>query len=110
MGIRNNAAQVIGWIFIVIGIICAILMIMSFDYEYYNYVKDFPVTENQLEILESQLISTWVYAAIILFGNVAVGVVIMTLGKILGYVQMMVIGYDEELDSYWEYEENDKQI
>lgn len=105
MGIRNNAAQVIGWMFIIAGIIIAILIVASFDYEYYNHVKDFPVTENQLEILEGQLISTWVYATILLFGNVAVGVVIMTLGKILGYVQLMAVGYEEEYDLDWSHDE-----
>ncbi|BAM46337.1 hypothetical protein [Amphibacillus xylanus] len=95
MKIRNNAAQVIGWIFIVAGIIFAILIVASFDYEYYNYVKDFPVTEDQLDFLESELVSTWVYATILLFGHVAVGVVIMTLGKILSYVQLMALGNEE---------------
>ncbi|MFU0790193.1 hypothetical protein [Virgibacillus proomii] len=76
-----------GIIFIIIGIIGFIVILTSFDYQTYNELKtDSYLLEDeeiQFQMLEEGLMSTWVVAIGILLINVAIGSVLMALGKII---------------------------
>lgn len=90
MRVKDNAAQIIGKIFIVLGAIGFIVILFSFDWGYYNSIKDSPnVYSNEVAFMKGQLLTTWTYAIVLLIGSSAVGVVLMTLGKILGHLEII---------------------
>lgn len=80
-------AGFMGAIFIVIGFIGMVIIISSFDFETYNELNDsvYLDTEEevQLQLLKDDLLSNWIIGIGTLVINLAIGVVLITLGKIL---------------------------
>ncbi|API94000.1 MULTISPECIES: hypothetical protein [unclassified Virgibacillus] len=84
-------AEFMGLIFIIIGVIGFITIITSFDHLEYSELKDsaylLDEEEVQLEMMKDDLMSTWVVGIGTLLINVAIGVVLMTMGKIVRLLQ-----------------------
>ncbi|AUJ23128.1 hypothetical protein [Virgibacillus dokdonensis] len=84
-------ADFMGGVFVIIGIIGFITIVASFDYEGYNDLEDsiylLDEEEVQLEMMKDDLMSTWVVGIGTLLINVAIGVVLMTMGKIVRLLQ-----------------------
>lgn len=77
-------AGFMGAIFIVIGVIGLFAIVTSFDYETYNEIKDYSATyADEIVIMESELQSVWILGIASLIINVAIGTVLLTLGKIV---------------------------
>lgn len=92
MQTRNNLAHVFGVIFIVIGVVAFFIILLSFDWDYYNSIKSYRYTySDEIEILQQQLTDTWISSIVILIVNVSVGIVLMTLGKMLGLLEVIAI-------------------
>ena len=92
METRNNLSHVFGVIFIVIGVVAFFIILLSFDWDYYNSIKGYSYTySDEIEIMKQQLADTWISAIILLVANVSVGIVLMTLGKMLGLLEAIAI-------------------
>src|SRR5690606_22591914 len=91
---KINLAQVMGVIFIVAGAILFIITLSSFDWDTYNRIKDLTLTyEEEIALMEQELGFTIMTAIVLLFGNAAAGVLLITLGKILSYVQVLSVKF-----------------
>lgn len=91
---KTNFAQVMGVIFIVAGAILFIITLSSFDWDTYNRIKDLTLTyEEEITLMEQELGFTIMTAIVLLFGNAVAGVLLITLGKILSYVQVLAVKF-----------------
>ena len=91
---KTNFAQVMGVIFIVAGAILFIITLSSFDWDTYNRIKDLTLTyEEEIALMEQELGFTIMTAIVLLFGNAVAGVLLITLGKILSYVQVLSVKF-----------------
>lgn len=84
----NTFIGKLGIVFIILGVIGAIGIIFSFDWEAWNDAKDFPLIHSEeLTLLKPQLMTTWIYAGVALLGNLAIGSVLMALDKIINILE-----------------------
>lgn len=80
----DKVAHGIGIVFIAIGVITFIMFIASFDWSTYNSIKGLVYTYgDEIEYMQDELAGTWIMALGSLIVNVAIGVTLMVLGKIL---------------------------
>lgn len=90
--VENNAAQVVGIIAIVISVLLFIIILISFDWSTYYNIKDLTYTyAEEIEIMKMELMDTWIIASFILIGGVVSGIVLITLGRILGVLEIIVL-------------------
>ena len=74
----------LGIFIIILGAIGAIGIISAFDWETWNDIKDYPATyADELVFLKPQLTSMWTTAITSFIGCLAIGSVLMALGKIV---------------------------
>lgn len=80
-------AHFMGFIFIIIGVIATIIIVSSFDFATYGELKDetYLLAEEELELqmLQSEHTMTWALGLGALIINLAVGTVLISLGKIV---------------------------
>ena len=80
-------AGFMGAVFIIIGIIGMFIIVSSFDRAAYNELKNetylLEEEEIQLQIMEEERTSIWVVGIGALIINVAIGTVLLTMGKIV---------------------------
>ncbi|MCC2250509.1 hypothetical protein JUJ52_11105 [Virgibacillus sp. AGTR] len=84
-------AQFMGILFIIIGVIGFIIIMASFDYAEYGELKNdsylLEDDEIRLQVMKDDLTSTWVAGIATLIINVAIGTVLITLGKIVSLLE-----------------------
>src|SRR5690606_2878180 len=91
---KTNLAQVMGVIFIIAGVVLFIITLSSFDWDTYNRIKDLTlIYEEEIALMEQELGFTIMTAIVLLFGNAVSGVLLITLGKILSYVQVLSVKF-----------------
>lgn len=92
MKTKTNLAQVMGVIFIIAGVVLFIITLSSFDWDTYNGIKDLTFTyEEEIALMEQELGFTIMTAIVLLFGNAVAGVLLITLGKMLGLLEVIAI-------------------
>lgn len=74
----------VGLAFAVIGIIGAIIIMVSFDWGAFSDARDYPMTSGiDPELMTINLITTSLQASAMLLGNVAVGTILIALDQII---------------------------
>ncbi|MGY0692974.1 hypothetical protein ACW2QC_09325 [Virgibacillus sp. FSP13] len=84
-------SEFMGVLFIVIGIIGFVVIIASFDYDAYKEVTDYPSLYEDYEVqtIKDEHFNNWVIGIGTLIVNLAIGTVLITLGKIHSLLEVI---------------------
>jgi|SRR5690625_6042270 len=75
--------DIVGKIFLVVGILGALIIVASFDWDSYNRYKGLSLTHDlEASLAKADLQAMWIAAGAVLFFNVAVGTIILSLERI----------------------------
>src|SRR5690606_27890696 len=89
---KTNLAQAMGVILIIAGVVLFIITLSSFDCDTYIRIKDLTLTyEEEIALMEQELGFTIMTAIVLLFGSAVAGVLLITLGKMLGLLEVIAI-------------------
>lgn len=81
---KNSALRLMGIIFITLGVIGFVGIIVSFDWESYNNIKGLSYSfADELAVMKSQLTNVWVIGISVLVVNVAIGILLMAIDRII---------------------------
>lgn len=81
---NQTFAGIMGFIFILLGVVGAVLVVLSFDWQGYDFIKKFTATSSlEIEAMKAELMSTWLIAGATLIVNLAIGSVLLALDKII---------------------------
>lgn len=84
---NKTFAGVMGIVFIILGVVGFIGIMLSFDWELYNEVKDYTSYEIEANIMKSELTTTVIMAGATLIINLAVGSILIALDTIINLLK-----------------------
>lgn len=80
----KDGLRALGIIVIVLGLIGSFLILISFDYETYNHIKDLPLTySEEIAIMKAERIDTWVTGIGLAIGSLTMGLVLLALERLI---------------------------
>lgn len=83
VNVRNSLANIMGVVFIAIGVLGFFIIIGTFDFTEYNSIKDLELTySDEIAIMKSELFTRWIIGLGNLVFNLAIGAILLTLDKI----------------------------
>lgn len=85
---KKSFVGIMGVVFIVLGVLGAIGIMLSFDWEEWNFIKDMSLSQSEtIAFMAAQRNETLIMAFLALVGNLAIGSVLLALDKIIGLLQ-----------------------
>lgn len=77
----------LGVVFIVLGVVGAIGIVATFDYSYYDLIKDSLAREGEAVAMKADLFMRWVGAIASVLVCTAIGLILMALDKMIKLIE-----------------------